>query len=151
MRSLRCVLCCVGCSLRRAAWPSGSPSFSRPASFPETPRVVSSSSSSQSGTEKTQPYRQPSGSFSVPGSSGGPFAWYKLSPDKYVDRGGCPGPGPGPLHLPGFSLPRILFDPGTSLCCLALCVPLQFQGLGGGAFEVAAKGHAVPDLASPPG
>ncbi|XP_070806259.1 signal-induced proliferation-associated 1-like protein 3 [Pituophis catenifer annectens] len=55
----------------------------RPASFPETPRVVSSS---QSGTEKSQSYRQPSGSFSVPGSSGGSFAWYKPSPDSSVHR-----------------------------------------------------------------
>ncbi|KAM3829582.1 signal-induced proliferation-associated 1-like protein 3 isoform 2-T2 [Vipera latastei] len=71
----------------------------RPASFPETPRVVSSSSSSsQSGTEKTQPYRQPSGSFSVPGSSGGPFAWYKLSPDNSVHRYVVPLRPPGPFE-----------------------------------------------------
>uniref|UniRef100_A0A8C5SCK1 Signal induced proliferation associated 1 like 3 n=1 Tax=Laticauda laticaudata TaxID=8630 RepID=A0A8C5SCK1_LATLA len=55
----------------------------RPASFPETPRVISSS---QSGTEKTPSYRQPSGSFSVPGSSGGSLAWYKPSPDNSVHR-----------------------------------------------------------------
>uniref|UniRef100_A0A670ZRE4 Signal induced proliferation associated 1 like 3 n=1 Tax=Pseudonaja textilis TaxID=8673 RepID=A0A670ZRE4_PSETE len=71
----------------------------RPASFPETPRVISSS---QSGTEKTPSYRQPSGSFSVPGSSGGSFAWYKPSPDKYVGGKGGPGPGPGPLAQPAF-------------------------------------------------
>ncbi|XP_039217772.1 signal-induced proliferation-associated 1-like protein 3 isoform X2 [Crotalus tigris] len=67
----------------------------RPASFPETPRVAPSS---QSGTEKTQPYRQPSGSFSVPGSSGGPFAWYKLSPDNSVHRYVVPLRPPGPFE-----------------------------------------------------
>ncbi|XP_015745397.1 signal-induced proliferation-associated 1-like protein 3 isoform X1 [Python bivittatus] len=55
----------------------------RPASFPETPRVVSSS---QIGAEKIQSYRQPSGSFSMPGSSGGASTWYKPSPESAVHR-----------------------------------------------------------------
>lgn len=124
----------------------GSPSFSRPASFPETPRGVSSS---QSGTEKSQSYRQPSGSFSVPGSSGGSFTWYKPSPDRYV---GSPGPGSRPLGQPafpsrGFSVSKVLptgsrdaalvaekqaLGLGGLLHCVAVCIPLQFQLQGWG-------------------
>ncbi|XP_032083719.1 signal-induced proliferation-associated 1-like protein 3 isoform X1 [Thamnophis elegans] len=71
----------------------------RPASFPETPRGVVSSSSPQSGPEKSQSYRQPSGSFSVPGSSGGSFAWYKPSSvDNSVHRYGVPSRPPGPFE-----------------------------------------------------
>ncbi|XP_026543532.1 signal-induced proliferation-associated 1-like protein 3 [Notechis scutatus] len=69
----------------------------RPASFPETPRVISSS---QSGTEKTPSYRQPSGSFSVPGSSGGSFAWYKPSPDNSGHRYVVPLRPLGPFEPP---------------------------------------------------
>lgn len=151
----------------------GSPSFSRPASFPETPRVVSSS---QSGTEKSQSYRQSSGSFSVPGSSGGSFAWYKPSPDRYV--GGCPGPGSRPLNQPafpsrGFSLSKVLptgskdagFVPekqesawlrgwGASLLRSSLHpTPVPVPGLREGrlSFQEAVRGRAGTDLATPPG
>ncbi|XP_070620306.1 signal-induced proliferation-associated 1-like protein 3 isoform X1 [Erythrolamprus reginae] len=67
----------------------------RPASFPETPRAVSSP---QSGTEKSPSYRQPSGSFSVPGSSEGSFAWYKPSPDSSLHRYAAPLRPLGPFE-----------------------------------------------------
>ncbi|KAM9587643.1 signal-induced proliferation-associated 1-like protein 3 isoform 6-T6 [Morphnus guianensis] len=53
----------------------------RPVSFPETPHPTSSS---PAGTERAQPYRQPSGSFSAPGSAGTAYARYKPSPERYV-------------------------------------------------------------------
>ncbi|XP_072836283.2 signal-induced proliferation-associated 1-like protein 3 isoform X3 [Pogona vitticeps] len=53
----------------------------RPVSFPETPHVASSS---QSGAERIQPYRQPSSSFSVPGSSGAAYSRYKPSAERYA-------------------------------------------------------------------
>nr|XP_056703456.1 signal-induced proliferation-associated 1-like protein 3 [Euleptes europaea] len=54
----------------------------RPVSFPETPNVASSS---PAGAERTQAYRQPSGSF-----SGMAYARYKHSPDRYAAS--CPRP-----------------------------------------------------------
>ncbi|NXS38970.1 SI1L3 protein, partial [Balaeniceps rex] len=53
----------------------------RPVSFPETPHPTSSS---PAGAERAQPYRQPSGSFSAPGSAGTAYARYKPSPERYV-------------------------------------------------------------------
>ncbi|XP_061453545.1 signal-induced proliferation-associated 1-like protein 3 isoform X2 [Rhineura floridana] len=53
----------------------------RPVSFPETPQAASSS---QTGAERKQAYRQPSGSFSMPGSSGAAYTRYKPSPDRYA-------------------------------------------------------------------
>ncbi|KAM6289069.1 signal-induced proliferation-associated 1-like protein 3, partial [Aegotheles albertisi] len=63
----------------------------RPVSFPESPHPTASSSSSSSspaGAERSQPHRQPSGSFSTPGTS---YARYK--PDRY------PTPQRPPLPL----------------------------------------------------
>ncbi|XP_048348591.1 signal-induced proliferation-associated 1-like protein 3 isoform X2 [Sphaerodactylus townsendi] len=59
----------------------------RPVSFPETPHVASSSAA---GAERTQAHRQPSGSFSMPASSGTAYAQYKHSPDRYAAS--CPRP-----------------------------------------------------------
>ncbi|XP_038623027.1 signal-induced proliferation-associated 1-like protein 3 isoform X2 [Tachyglossus aculeatus] len=60
---------------------------SRPVSFPETPYAAA-----PAGGERAQPYRQPSGSFSVPGSGGTatatasatPYSRYKPAPERYV-------------------------------------------------------------------
>uniref|UniRef100_G1PKF0 Signal induced proliferation associated 1 like 3 n=1 Tax=Myotis lucifugus TaxID=59463 RepID=G1PKF0_MYOLU len=49
----------------------------RPVSFPETPYTAS-----PAGVDKAPPYRQPSGSFSTPGSA--TYARYKPSPERYV-------------------------------------------------------------------
>ncbi|XP_064293481.1 signal-induced proliferation-associated 1-like protein 3 isoform X2 [Phalacrocorax carbo] len=59
------------------------PHGKRPVSFPETPHPASSSSPA-AGAERAQPYRQPSGSFSAPGSAGTAYARYKPSPERYV-------------------------------------------------------------------
>uniref|UniRef100_K7GCQ5 Signal induced proliferation associated 1 like 3 n=1 Tax=Pelodiscus sinensis TaxID=13735 RepID=K7GCQ5_PELSI len=48
----------------------------RPVSFPETPHAA------PAGPERAQPYRQPSGSFSTPGSGGTAYARYKPSPER---------------------------------------------------------------------
>lgn len=48
---------------------------SRPVSFPETPYTAS-----PAGADKVPPYRQPSGSFSTPGSA--TYARYKPSPER---------------------------------------------------------------------
>ncbi|KAG6926309.1 signal induced proliferation associated 1 like 3 [Chelydra serpentina] len=53
----------------------------RPVSFPETPHAAVSS---PAGAERAQPYRQPSGSFSTPGSGGTAYARYKPSPERYA-------------------------------------------------------------------
>ncbi|XP_064359158.1 signal-induced proliferation-associated 1-like protein 3 isoform X2 [Dromaius novaehollandiae] len=53
----------------------------RPVSFPETPHPTSSS---PAGAERVQPYRQPSGSFSTPGTGGAAYARYKPSPERYA-------------------------------------------------------------------
>uniref|UniRef100_A0A672UKL7 Signal induced proliferation associated 1 like 3 n=1 Tax=Strigops habroptila TaxID=2489341 RepID=A0A672UKL7_STRHB len=58
------------------------PHGKRPLSFPETPHPSSSSPS-----ERPQPYRQPSGSFSAPGST---FTRYKPSPERWVTPWGPP-------------------------------------------------------------
>lgn len=50
-------------------------SRSRPVSFPETPYTAS-----PAGADKVPPYRQPSGSFSTPGSA--TYARYKPSPER---------------------------------------------------------------------
>lgn len=50
----------------------------RPVSFPETPHAA------PAGPERAQPYRQPSGSFSTPGSGGTAYARYKPSPERYA-------------------------------------------------------------------
>uniref|UniRef100_A0A8D0BBW5 Signal induced proliferation associated 1 like 3 n=1 Tax=Salvator merianae TaxID=96440 RepID=A0A8D0BBW5_SALMN len=55
----------------------------RPVSFPETPQAAASS---QAGAERAQPHRQPSGSFSTPGSSAAAYARYKPSPDSSAHR-----------------------------------------------------------------
>lgn len=49
----------------------------RPVSFPETPYTAS-----PAGGDKVPPYRQPSGSFSTPGSAS--YARYKPSPERYA-------------------------------------------------------------------
>ncbi|XP_055992774.1 signal-induced proliferation-associated 1-like protein 3 [Sorex fumeus] len=49
----------------------------RPVSFPETPYAAS-----PAGGDKVPPYRQPSGSFSTPGSA--TYARYKPSPERYA-------------------------------------------------------------------
>ncbi|KAM8774575.1 signal-induced proliferation-associated 1-like protein 3 isoform 1-T1 [Rhynchonycteris naso] len=49
----------------------------RPVSFPETPYTAS-----PAGADKAPPYRQPSGSFSTPGST--TYARYKPSPERYA-------------------------------------------------------------------
>ncbi|XP_072823260.1 signal-induced proliferation-associated 1-like protein 3 isoform X4 [Vicugna pacos] len=49
----------------------------RPVSFPETPYTAS-----PAGADKVPPYRQPSGSFSTPGSA--TYARYKPSPERYA-------------------------------------------------------------------
>ncbi|XP_076988147.1 signal-induced proliferation-associated 1-like protein 3 isoform X2 [Tamandua tetradactyla] len=49
----------------------------RPVSFPETPYTAS-----PAGADRVPPYRQPSGSFSTPGSA--TYARYKPSPERYV-------------------------------------------------------------------
>ncbi|XP_051845081.1 signal-induced proliferation-associated 1-like protein 3 [Antechinus flavipes] len=51
----------------------------RPVSFPETPYAAS-----PAGVDRVQPYRQPSGSFSTPGSGGASYARYKPSPERYA-------------------------------------------------------------------
>ncbi|KAM9591525.1 signal-induced proliferation-associated 1-like protein 3 isoform 3-T5 [Morphnus guianensis] len=53
----------------------------RPVSFPETPHPISSS---PAGTERAQLYRQPSGSFSMPGNAGTAYTCYKPSPERYI-------------------------------------------------------------------
>uniref|UniRef100_A0A8D0HMA8 Signal induced proliferation associated 1 like 3 n=1 Tax=Sphenodon punctatus TaxID=8508 RepID=A0A8D0HMA8_SPHPU len=53
----------------------------RPVSFPETPHAPSSS---PAGAERSQPYRQPSGSFCAPGSGGTAYSRYKPSPERYA-------------------------------------------------------------------
>lgn len=55
--------------------PSSSLLCSRPVSFPETPYTAS-----PAGVDKVPPYRQPSGSFSTPGSA--TYARYKPSPER---------------------------------------------------------------------
>lgn len=57
----------------------------RPVSFPETPHPTSSS---PAGTERAQPYRQPSGSFSAPGRAETAYARYKPSPERWVTAAG---------------------------------------------------------------
>ncbi|XP_060131489.1 signal-induced proliferation-associated 1-like protein 3 isoform X2 [Zootoca vivipara] len=63
----------------------------RPVSFPETPQALSSS---QPGAERILSYRQPSGSFSMPGSSGAAagaaYARYKPSPESSTHRYAAP-------------------------------------------------------------
>ncbi|XP_037674817.1 signal-induced proliferation-associated 1-like protein 3 isoform X2 [Choloepus didactylus] len=49
----------------------------RPVSFPETPYTAS-----PAGADRVPPYRQPSGSFSTPGSAS--YARYKPSPERYA-------------------------------------------------------------------
>ncbi|XP_006899751.1 PREDICTED: signal-induced proliferation-associated 1-like protein 3 [Elephantulus edwardii] len=49
----------------------------RPVSFPETPYTAS-----PAGADRAPPYRQPSGSFSIPGSA--TYARYKPSPERYA-------------------------------------------------------------------
>ncbi|XP_074872054.1 signal-induced proliferation-associated 1-like protein 3 isoform X3 [Carettochelys insculpta] len=56
-------------------------SKSRPVSFPETPHAASSA---PAGTERGQPHRQPSSSFSAPGSGASAYTRYKPSPERYV-------------------------------------------------------------------
>ncbi|KAM9039163.1 signal-induced proliferation-associated 1-like protein 3 isoform 1-T4 [Sarcophilus harrisii] len=51
----------------------------RPVSFPETPYAAS-----PAGVDRAQPYRQPSGSFSTPGSGAASYARYKPSPERYA-------------------------------------------------------------------
>ncbi|XP_074075162.1 signal-induced proliferation-associated 1-like protein 3 isoform X2 [Macrotis lagotis] len=52
----------------------------RPVSFPETPYAAS-----PAGADRVQPYRQPSGSFSTPGSGGvSSYTRYKPSPERYA-------------------------------------------------------------------
>ncbi|XP_001366781.1 signal-induced proliferation-associated 1-like protein 3 [Monodelphis domestica] len=52
----------------------------RPVSFPETPYAAS-----PAGVDRVQPYRQPSGSFSAPGSGGASaYCRYKPSPERYA-------------------------------------------------------------------
>ncbi|XP_037230693.1 signal-induced proliferation-associated 1-like protein 3 isoform X3 [Falco rusticolus] len=82
----------------------------RPVSFPETPH---SASSSPAGAERPQPYRQPSGSFSAPGSTGAAYARYKPSPERYgasqrpplpfEPHGGHDGPSSGDSSSGGLS------------------------------------------------
>ncbi|XP_067316976.1 signal-induced proliferation-associated 1-like protein 3 [Anolis sagrei] len=55
----------------------------RPVSFPETPHAASSS---QGEPERMQAYRQPSSSFSVPGSSGAAYSRFKPSPESSIHR-----------------------------------------------------------------
>lgn len=55
--------------------PASSCLCSRPVSFPETPYTAS-----PAGADKVPPYRQPSGSFSTPGSA--TYARYKPSPER---------------------------------------------------------------------
>nr|XP_014348558.1 PREDICTED: signal-induced proliferation-associated 1-like protein 3 [Latimeria chalumnae] len=50
----------------------------RPVSFPETPYGIVS----PGGIDRVPPYRQPSGSFSTPGSGGSSYTRYKHSPDR---------------------------------------------------------------------
>ncbi|XP_050770567.1 signal-induced proliferation-associated 1-like protein 3, partial [Gymnogyps californianus] len=74
----------IGRSAKQPAVPYREPQplhGKRPVSFPETPHPTSSS---PAGAERTQPYRQPSGSFSAPGSAGTAYARYKPSPERYV-------------------------------------------------------------------
>ncbi|KAM9113062.1 signal-induced proliferation-associated 1-like protein 3 isoform 3-T6 [Pangshura tecta] len=61
----------------------------RPVSFPETPHTAASS---PAGAERGQPYRQPSGSFSTPGSEGTAYTRYKPAPERYAtsQRPGLP-------------------------------------------------------------
>lgn len=61
-------------SLTHLLLPS-SPICCRPVSFPETPYTAS-----PAGVDKAPPYRQPSGSFSTPGSA--TYARYKPSPER---------------------------------------------------------------------
>ncbi|XP_015263142.1 PREDICTED: signal-induced proliferation-associated 1-like protein 3, partial [Gekko japonicus] len=67
----------------------------RPVSFPETPHAAAAT---PAGAERAQAYRQPSGSFSIPASSGTAYSRYKHSPDRYATS--CPRPlAPfDPLH-----------------------------------------------------
>ncbi|XP_054854739.1 signal-induced proliferation-associated 1-like protein 3 isoform X2 [Eublepharis macularius] len=53
----------------------------RPVSFPETPHAASPS---PAGAERIHSYRQPSGSFSMPASSGTAYTRYKPSPERYA-------------------------------------------------------------------
>ncbi|XP_060113787.1 signal-induced proliferation-associated 1-like protein 3 [Heteronotia binoei] len=60
----------------------------RPVSFPETPHAASST---PAGAEWTaHPYRQPSGSFSTPASSGAAYSRLKHGPDRFAAS--CPRP-----------------------------------------------------------
>ncbi|XP_077174675.1 signal-induced proliferation-associated 1-like protein 3 isoform X2 [Paroedura picta] len=59
----------------------------RPVSFPETPHAAASA---LAGAERTQAYRQPSSSFSIPASSGMAYSRYKHSPDRHTAS--CPRP-----------------------------------------------------------
>ncbi|XP_062996613.1 signal-induced proliferation-associated 1-like protein 3 [Elgaria multicarinata webbii] len=68
----------------------------RPVSFPETPATASSSQAA--AAERIQPYRQPSGSFSVPGSSGAAYTpRYKPSPESSLHRYAAPQRALGPF------------------------------------------------------
>ncbi|XP_068934622.1 signal-induced proliferation-associated 1-like protein 3 [Petaurus breviceps papuanus] len=51
----------------------------RPVSFPENAYPAS-----PAGVDRVQPYRQPSGSFSTPGSAGASYTRYKPSPERYA-------------------------------------------------------------------
>ncbi|XP_053123932.1 signal-induced proliferation-associated 1-like protein 3 isoform X2 [Hemicordylus capensis] len=66
------------------------PHGKRPVSFPETPHAAAAAS--QPGAERgpSSSYRQPSGSFSVPGSSGAAYARYKPSPESSAHRYAAP-------------------------------------------------------------
>ncbi|XP_025068847.1 signal-induced proliferation-associated 1-like protein 3, partial [Alligator sinensis] len=77
------------------------PHGKRPVSFPETPHLAS-----PAGTERPQPYRQPSGSFSTPGSSGAIFTRYKPSPERYAAA--------SPRSLLPFEPPNYGPDAGSS-------------------------------------
>ncbi|KYO32686.1 signal-induced proliferation-associated 1-like protein 3 [Alligator mississippiensis] len=77
------------------------PHGKRPVSFPETPHLAS-----PAGTERPQPYRQPSGSFSAPGSSGAIFTRYKPSPERYAAA--------SPRSLLPFEPPNYGPDAGSS-------------------------------------
>ncbi|KAL8220022.1 UNVERIFIED_CONTAM: signal-induced proliferation-associated 1 like protein 3, partial [Gekko kuhli] len=65
------------------------PHGKRPVSFPETPHAAAAT---PAGAERAQGYRQPSGSFSIPASSGTAYSRYKHSPDRYAATASCPRP-----------------------------------------------------------
>ncbi|KAL0610150.1 hypothetical protein AAY473_019914 [Plecturocebus cupreus] len=80
----------------------------RPVSFPETPYTVS-----PAGADRVPPYRQPSGSFSTPGSA--TYVRYKPSPERFLVQGqphqsqslGL-SHGPHPVNVPFLLLPAVL-------------------------------------------